>query len=241
MASPSCQTQFSRLSLDSHEAQLEAVVQRSQNTDFFAVRSDLLEKPKATVEIDEWNSELEAALKLSLPPSGNRKNGMTRDEAKKLYQQIDCHPVAGMKQVKKYDPQGNFGFCFGRATATHLEALRQRLSRSRILKIWGVGPMKGGWGHHVATLVAAKEGGWWAIDPEIGHVVSGVDWVKWLREEQENSAEPLVFFLSEAERFGPLPGKYKQIDLFGTDESDIYNGYFRDLIRKSPDQKKSAP
>ena len=92
--------------------------------------------------------------------------------------------------------------------------------------------MKGGWGHHVATLVAGKEGGWWAIDPEVGTVVSATEWIKWLKAEQENLEEPLVFFVSEAERFGPAASsKYNQIDLYGTETSDIYNGYFRDLLR----------
>lgn len=92
--------------------------------------------------------------------------------------------------------------------------------------------MKGGWGHHVATIVAGKEGGWWAIDPEVGKVVSATDWVKWLKAEQENGDEPLVFFISEAERFGPnAHSKYNQVDLYGSDTDDIYNGYFRKLIR----------
>lgn len=201
----------------------------------------MLQKPNRAAVVDAWNSELVTALSAPLPPTLKREPGMTVDQAKDLYQYLSCHPVASLAHVRKYDPKGNFGFCFGRATAVHLEALRRGVARPRIMKIWGVGPMQGGWGHHVATLVAAKEGGWWAIDPEIGRVVSGVEWIQWLKSEQENAASPLVFFVSEGERFGPSPGKYTPVDLYGTGTDDIYNGYFRDLIEKAPGPKRGAP
>ena len=235
-----CLARFAAMSGDELEEFVAGVVDRSREKDFFEIRSKMLGKKNAVAAVEKWNSSLVEALQAPLPPTVQRERGMSLDQSKDLYQYLSCHPVAGMKHVKKYDPQGNFGFCFGRATAAHLEALRRGLARSRIMKIWGVGPMKGGWAHHVATLVSAKEGGWWAIDPEIGKVVSGVDWIKWLKSEQENTEEPLVFFVSEAERFGPSPGKYTKVDLYGTDDGDIYNGYFRDLIEKEPARREKS-
>ncbi|MBU6376294.1 MAG: hypothetical protein KGQ59_09890 [Bdellovibrionales bacterium] len=223
-----CLEKFAQLIADP----VEFAVDRSRGIDFFAIREKMLSKKKALKHTEKWNQDLLEALQAPLAPTGSRRNGVTREEADDLYRYVNCHPVAGMSQVRKYDPAGNFGFCFGRATAVHVEALRRGLSRSRVLKIWGVGPMKGGWGHHVATLVAGKEGGWWAIDPEVGKVVSATEWMKWLKDEQENLEEPLVFFVSEAERFGPASSsKYNRIDLYGTESGDIYNGYFRDLLR----------
>jgi hypothetical protein len=46
--------------------------------------------------------------------------------------------------------------------------------------------------------------------------------------------------VSEAERFGPSPGKYTKVDLYGTDDGDIYNGYFRDLIEKEPARREKS-
>ncbi len=236
-----CASQFARMSGDELEALVAGVVDRSRGKDFFDVRSKMLRQKSPAVSVEKWNSELVVALAAPLPGTPQRLPSMSRLEADDLYRYLSCHPVAGMKHIRKYDPQGNFGFCFGRATAVHLEALRRGLARPRIMKIWGVGPMKGGWGHHVATLVAAKEGGWWAIDPEISRVVSGTEWIQWLKSEQENAASPLVFFVSEAERFGPSPGKYTATDLYGTGTDDIYNGYFRDLIEEAPRPNRGAP
>jgi hypothetical protein len=236
-----CVSQFARMSGDELEALVAGVVGRSRGKDFFDVRSKMLREKSAASAVEKWNSDLIVALTAPLPATPQRLPSMSRPEADDLYRYLSCHPVAGMRHIRKYDPKGNFGFCFGRATAVHLEALRRGLARPRIMKIWGVGPMKGGWGHHVATLVAAKEGGWWAIDPEIGRVVSGTEWIQWLKSEQENAANPLVFFVSEAERFGPSPGKYTATDLYGSGTEDIYNGYFRDLIEEAPGPKRSAP
>ncbi|MEN9723411.1 MAG: hypothetical protein RJB38_1397, partial [Pseudomonadota bacterium] len=228
-----CVQGFAALGRSPEEERVEAAVARSRSESFFDLRAATLRAPLSAQKLAQWNDELIEALKLKLPPVSGRGSGMSREEAEALYQYLVCHPVASMRHLPVYDPQKNFGFCFGRATAVHLEALRRGLARTRVMKIWGVGPMKGGWGHHVAGLVAAEDGGWWAIDPEVKRVVRATDWIRWLRGEQENEREPLMFFISEAERFGPLPGKYRQIDLYGPGSNDIYNGFFSDLIEES--------
>jgi hypothetical protein len=41
-----------------------------------------------------------------------------------LHAVVKKHPVAGLGALAKYDPSGALGFCFGRAMAVHLSALR---------------------------------------------------------------------------------------------------------------------
>lgn len=90
-------------------------------------------------------------------------------QREELYRAVAGHPVAGLEHVARYDPSGEIGFCFGRAMAAHLLALRMGLSPDSIRKIFIVGDLRSAdgvaWRFHVAALVRGTDGAWHAIDP----------------------------------------------------------------------------
>jgi len=174
--------------------------------------------------------------------TGNWKASLELEDAHKLFAWLEAHPVASSHMLMKYDPNENIGFCFGRATAVHLEALGKpyKLHPSAIRKIWVFGPMKGGWGHHVATIVLTRknpEGHTFVVVDPVTGVITAEKWIKDIRKNYQISAkDPLMYFVTDPSRFGPYPGKYTRMDLFGPDkgnrDTDAYRGYFDDLMTK---------
>jgi hypothetical protein len=206
-------------------------------SNLFSFRSELLAS-----EINERNQKLSQVLS-SMPAAEKRdaihRFNITHDEASTLYTWLDEHPVAAQSQIGKYDQVGGVGFCFGRAFTIHIELLSKnwKVSRDSIRKLWAIGPMQGGWGHHVAVIVRAAEGGWWVIDPVANRVVSASEWMKYIARTYEISPrDPLMFAVTKPERFGPeLPRAYTQVDLYGPvrndREIDFYHGFFTDVIK----------
>lgn len=121
------------------------------------------------------------------------------------------------------------GFCFGRATFAHMEALMQNISEQFIKKIWVVGEMKE-WTFHVATMILA-EGRWMVLDNKVG-LMSVQRWMKEMRKKLIGGKQ--MFFVSQPSRFGVnSPHQYNAIDLFGVNEqNDFYQGYFREYFQE---------
>jgi hypothetical protein len=191
-------------------------------------------------KIAEWNESLLEELE-DLPLTGverGRTPGLSRAEIQALYEKVKNHPVASCRKVKKYDPEGNIGFCFGRAMSVHLEALRLGLAKESVRKMWAVGSMKYKdifWQHHVATMVRDERGRWWVIDPEYRQPKTLRAWFKTVKKMDAD--DKLQFFSSNANRFGPSNN-----DTYNPDElaSEFYNGYFRDLMRVSREEAEAG-
>ncbi|MBF0407651.1 MAG: hypothetical protein HQM10_09875 [Candidatus Riflebacteria bacterium] len=110
-----------------------------------------------------------------------------------LFEKSTRHEVAGLEHLGKYDPQGNIGFCFGRAMAVELIALRMGLTPNSIGKMFIVGQMmqndRLAWRFHVTAIIAGDNGKWFAIDPVMGCPLEIENWVKkcrsvWDREHK---------------------------------------------------------
>ncbi len=134
-----------------------------------------------------------------------------------------------------YDPQGAIGFCFGRATMAHLEAIVRNIHPDAIKKIWIAGDMEK-WGHHVATMIKT-ENNWLVLDTNIGHAISYEEWIRIYMPYKAKNANDIMIFITQSGRFGPYDTKtYNAIDLFNTHTlefdkaSDYYRGYFHDFL-----------
>jgi len=216
---------------------------KSEN--LFDYRSQTL-RSQGVDGVIKHNKKLLTILSTAEAPAvtGSWKATLNEEETDELYYWLESHPVASSHNIMKYDPHSQIGFCFGRATAVHLEALGKpyKLHPNAIRKIWVVGPMHGGWGHHVATMVlsstdlAGEAASFTVIDPVTG-VVSAEEWIENIRANyQITEKDSLMYFVTEPSRFGPFPGRYTKMDLFGPDRgnrnTDAYRGYFDDLMKK---------
>lgn len=154
---------------------------------------------------------------------------LSRQQANKIYDAVDNHPIASQCQLRRYDPQGNMGFCFGRAMTAHLELLNSGVQKDKIRKLWAVGHFKTGsasWRYHVTTIVQGPDGSWWAIDPIMGSPIEAGAWIR--RMKGYDAGGDMVAFTSEAKRFGPSsPEKYSRNEL----NHSGYNDYFNDLLK----------
>lgn len=162
---------------------------------------------------------------------GNRKTSLNAKEAKDLYEEVTRHPVARLLNVKKYDPNSQMGFCFGRAMTAHLEALSRGVAKDSIRKVYVVGSMKALvgdiiWQFHVATAVKSSDGNWWVIDPFFGKVVKLEQWYD--RMYSHDTKGTLRLYVTDSNRLGATSGGgYRKGHLM----MDFYNGYFKDLFK----------
>jgi hypothetical protein len=123
-----------------------------------------------------------------------RFDSLTAEKRQYLFDAVANHEVAGIKMLKKYDPEGIMGFCYGRAMASHLIACRMGLAPESIRKIFMVGVLNychgKEWRFHVSTIVKGDDGRWYAIDPTRELRLNTVDgWVgtignSWEREKK---------------------------------------------------------
>lgn len=152
------------------------------------------------------------------------KIGLTTEQINELYNTVLFHPVASLAVLEKYNAGRGVGFCFGRAMTVHLEALFVNgLHNSQIKKLWVVGDM-GQWGFHVTAAVYSTEGKWIAVDPIKGGPMPVRDWYESMKATDRRG--DLLFFETEAKRFGPTATEYRRWGL----QDPYYNEYFTDLL-----------
>lgn len=144
-----------------------------------------------------------------------------------------------------YDRKGTIGFCFGRATITHMEAIVREIHPDLVKKIWIAGDM-GVWGHHVATMLYTEKG-WMVLDTNISRAVSVDHWIEYYMPQRKSGAKEIMVFITQAGRFGPYDNRpYNAVDLFNTQSEDFnkakdyFNGYFHDYFN-SLDNVKNRP
>jgi len=198
---------------------------------------------KSQKRIERHNKDLLKALKDPISASSSELvPAISRKDATLLVQTLLNHPTNGQKHEKKYDPEECYGFCFGRATLVHHEALRRKVDPAAIKKIWAVGSLeKGRWQFHVATMVKAKgTGSWWVIDPVYSVAISAEEWIK--RMQQGSDDDRMMVFVTDARRFSVYdPQIYTSLDLLGDGKSDFYNGYFRTYLEHTATKPNPTP
>ncbi len=176
---------------------------------------------------------------IAKPAGAGRIVEADRDLALRLYQQTSQNPVADLCQIDKYDPNGQIGFCFGRATAAHLEALAQGIDKSSVRKMFIHGTLESGdtqWRYHVTTIVKAKDGGWWALDPIMGRPMKAEEWYQSMHR-QYNPSNDARIVITPASRFSCNGGKYQR----GSRAMDHpgLNDYFKDLLKTFREREPS--
>lgn len=160
-------------------------------------------------------------------------------EANAFIQKIWQHPVVG-KDTRYQRTETSIGYCFGRATFVHLEALRLGYTKDQIRKVWVVGEMDNGivWDFHVATAIRNQNQEWYVIDTVTGRPLSPEDWYNQFLKMSTD--KKLRFFATNPEKFTKAAGSYDRIQL-GLDldkESDWYQNYFKDLMQNFPKKKR---
>ncbi len=96
-------------------------------------------------------------------------------EIQDLYKSVIVNPVTTLQRIRRYDPTGEIGFCFGRAMGAALIARAMGLERGSIRKLFIVGDLKSSssasteWRFHVTMIVRGADANgnltWYAIDP----------------------------------------------------------------------------
>jgi Glutaminase len=156
--------------------------------------------------IEKWNASERRALN-ALPTGARTKGrlpGLDPAQRQALMNRLLENPTTDVTNTA-YDAVPNtpghvWGYCFGRAMATHLFALQEGVDKTQIRKIWAVGALENAdyaWHFHVATIVRGTDGKWYVFDPLTSKVpVVLEDWMdamkgrgaSWLKEVATNSA-----------------------------------------------------
>jgi len=158
-------------------------------------------------------------------------SSMTLVQAQNILNSIPKHPIIGNPGEKKYDPNHEIGYCFGRAAYVHLELLRQGVPAKSIGKIFVLGSLYReyrGWDFHLATIVKSSDGEWLVIDNLVEEVSLVPEWMKKISKWDRDSRNPsLRFYFTDPVKFLPLAGPYSKESL----NNPIYNNYFIDLLK----------
>ncbi|MBF0408818.1 MAG: hypothetical protein HQM10_15835 [Candidatus Riflebacteria bacterium] len=117
--------------------------------------------------------------------SANKKTTLSYSEIEFLFEKVCNHEVTSLESLKKYDPTGILGFCFGRAMATELFALKMGLQECLIKKLFIIGKMEfegvNIWRFHVTTIVPGELGKWYTIDSTLNSPLEMESWIKAFR------------------------------------------------------------
>lgn len=107
--------------------------------------------------------------------SGSSKikcDALTAPDRKAIFDFLSNDSVTAFSSIKKYDPLGMIGFCFGRAMAAHLKALQMGLDPKSIVKVFIIGDLKYNgvteYRFHVATVLKGDDDKWYAFDTTRG-------------------------------------------------------------------------
>ena len=151
-------------------------------------------KPKATEEtVRRGFQQVEEAGR----QAPEHYEGLNPAQRQRLFDAVVNHRVAGLDQLGRFDPSGEIGFCFGRAMAVHLIALRMGLTQDNIRKLFIVGDLRSGdkpeWRFHVATLVRGSDGAWYAVDPILPAPMEMSAWIATVQDTWDKSRSAKLY------------------------------------------------
>jgi hypothetical protein len=158
-----------------------------------------------------------------------RDTPVTAERLKEIYQ-----TVSGLKSVKqsmsgKYRGSINWGFCFGRAMAAHMELLHSGVDNGRIKKIWAVGDLKSTsntWRYHVSTLVRGDDGIWYAVDPIMYRLITVEEWHRKMDLDYNKEGTMRIYITPASRMFPGSFEKYTKREM----KDEGYKGFFIDLM-----------
>ncbi len=163
----------------------------------------------------------------------NKKAGVTFEEASAIHRWLRTHPM--VKNQRQYDPTGENGFCFGRATLAHLKAVNSGVEQKMVRKLWAVGALESKWGskanHHVAVAIQATDtDDWWVIDTAHDEPVSPREWMENFEATWGHGPDKAIrLYATPAKRWGPHSAdNYSRNALI---MPEIYHGYFSDALK----------
>ncbi|MCB0415170.1 MAG: hypothetical protein KDD50_12600 [Bdellovibrionales bacterium] len=146
------------------------------------------------------------AAEIPSAPSG-RVGALTKKQRVETLKSIKASPAYDAQPVlkEKYDPNGSFGFCFGRAYYYANESGLRGLVKESIKKVFLIGKMTvhtplfkipipvGTWQFHVATAVRGTDGKWYAIDNHFDRSLKKVptveEWYDYYRRYLDSKVE----------------------------------------------------
>ena len=194
-----------------------------------------IQRRLSDAEIKQNNAHIKVLLAqpFHVEPIAGKSSYVTKEEADIIYSAMSESKVH--KNHYCYDTKGTIGFCFGRATIAHMEAVVRNVNPEAIRKIWIAGDM-GVWGHHVATMVKTDKG-WLVLDTNVGHAITTDEWIAKYMPMKVKDANDIMVFTTQAGRFSPYDTQtYNAVNLFNTHStdfdkaSDYYRGYFHDYF-----------
>lgn len=199
--------------------------------DLVQIQRDINSYPDRETRVAVANDRLLSVLNESRAPLSGRRAFIPHEEAEAIVQAMSTHPVVGNRNYDRYDPDGNWGFCFGRATWAYLELLQRGVAKESIRKIFAIGPMRAGgidWQFHVATIVRGENGKWWVVDNYPGAALEVKNWMEIFRKQ--NSDGSLMFSLSDPKRMNGFGnGKFDARHFVGVADPN-YKAYFDDMM-----------
>jgi hypothetical protein len=152
-----------------------------------------------------------------------KQTALSMEEIDDLYRKVAETPEVKESVCGRYNGSPDYGFCPGRALVAHERAiLDSHLNKESILKLWAVGNMSNGWGHHVTTLVREKSGEWYALDPFFGKPLRADEWYSQLRMRFDRNRE-LRLFATPASRFDV--GSWNKYNKKTMSDYRLYNFY----------------
>lgn len=161
--------------------------------------------------------------------SNGRAAAFSAPKIDALFERVNALPEVKESICGSYRGSGKTGYCYARALAVHLEALRSGIDKRAIRKVWMVGDLDlngSKWNFHVATMIHSAEGGWQVLDPVLGKKMSLEAWYRTMRNDHDPSGTARLF-TTDARRLLPYgPEKYEKAQL----NRPLFRGFFRDLF-----------
>lgn len=147
-----------------------------------------------------------------------------------VYRDLTQNAVAKEQNAANYDPNGDLGFCFGRAMWVHHLLRKRQIAQGDIAKLFVVGKLSYRdlmWDFHVTTLVRAQDKTWWAIDSLYDKPLPAVEWMQRAQKLGANQKRPELFFaFTDPRKFQAGHGAYRVDDL----KNPSLYPYFRSLF-----------
>lgn len=165
----------------------------------------------------------------------------SKDKINSIFKAVADNPTAATCQLPTYDPTGRIGYCFGRAVAGHIEALKQGISKDSIKKIWAVGSpsrdaMAKNWGYHVATAIRGSDGKWYVMDTLYPKPLTVEEW--YLSLTEKNGSGKTRIYYTEPDRMGLKPTS-EPVKKWITDNDGFTNNtYFEDLMKTFQEESR---
>lgn len=199
---------------------------------------------KSSGETGRLNQRLLKSLRgLALPVERRNSSRITRIDApvrEKLFRDVMALPEVQESLCGSYRGSGKFGFCFGRAFAVHLKALRSGIDKRRIRKIWAVGDLRAHenkWKYHVSTIIQGDDGIWYAFDPSFGQVLTVDEWYAKIRSDWDPARTARLYSTAAGQLF-PYDWKgYSSPQL----QREVFRKFFTDLMETMKREALTSP